>query len=128
LADLIFPASVMVIKFLFKLFIDQRVGLVETTKSLLAFPVDIVFLSFSFGSALLYAMPIPSNSPSIVKSSLILALACLCVAILTIVACKKSDAAMISGKWSICVLFFVSSYILSAFTVFGAIQVRSFVQ
>jgi hypothetical protein len=53
--DLAFPGTVMVLKLLFKLFIEQQVKAVDIAKAILAFPIDIAFLSFSFGAAIIYA-------------------------------------------------------------------------
>jgi hypothetical protein len=124
--DLAFPASIMVLKLLCKLFVDQQVRLLDAGKALLAFPVDIVFLSLSFGSGLLYATPTNQIQAATIKSMFVLLLVCVCMALLTTFICRRSDAALSRSQYWRCGLLFIISYSISSIAIFGALGVRSF--
>jgi hypothetical protein len=126
LGELTFPASIVLLKFICKLFVDQRVQWLDVGKALLAFPIDIVFLSFSFGSGLLYLMPSDQIRTGTIKSMFGLLVICICVALLTTFICRRSDAALTQSRYWICGLLFVVSYCISVVSIFGALGVRGF--
>ena len=129
MGDLAFPASVMFLKFFCKLFVDQRIGWLDAGKAILAFPVDIVFLSLSFGSAILYTIPSSQiKDGATLKSIFVIIITCVIIAILTILLCKKSDAALTQNRPIITAVLFLISYAISLCAVFGAISVKVFLQ
>lgn len=50
-ADYLLPGSVLILKFMFKLFVGHSPRLTDWLKALITFPVDMTFLGFSFGAA-----------------------------------------------------------------------------
>jgi hypothetical protein len=101
--DLTFPGSVMLLKLVFKTTIEQEVKYVDVFKAFLNFPIDIAFLSFSFGSAVLYGLPLTSMRADTVKTILTFVIACIVVSGIITLLCKKSDKAFTKDKnvWSV---------------------------
>jgi hypothetical protein len=105
--EIAFPGSVMILKLVFKIVIEQQLKAVDVTKALLAFPIDIAFLSFSFGAAMLYARPVGSIA---VGTILTFAIALLAV---TTVFAKKSDQSFTLSKFGMTFVHVIVAYVLS---------------
>lgn len=127
LKDLAWPASILLLKFVCKLFIDQNIRLFDVGRALISFPIDIIFLSFSFGSALLYAMPSHAIGNSSIKNMFMLLVLCMIIIISIIFICRRSDAAFTQGKKIWCSFLFFISYVLSAASILCAVSVRSLI-
>lgn len=110
IADYVLPGSVILLKFGLKLSTDQETNTADTLKALMVFPVDIAFLSLSYGSAILYSTL--STQSSILPVKAVLATAFLAIALLlpVIVISKKSERAFIKEKFAIASGLSVFSY------------------
>lgn len=121
--DLAFPGTVMVLKLLFKLFIEQSVKPVDIAKAILAFPIDIAFLSFSFGAAILYAKPPSSIQIGTIREMfVVLLIAIIALMIITVLA-KKSDAAFTLNKYALMFLLVILAYLASMAAIWGALSI-----
>ena len=98
MANYLFPGTIILLKFMLKLFVEQETNKVDLYKALLAFPVDAAFLSVSFASAVL--VTITKANPNVIplyESWGIFAFG-LCILIPVIVLCRKSERAFIKEK------------------------------
>lgn len=118
LIDLALPGSVLLLKAISKLFIEQEVRAVDLFRAALSFPTDIAFLSFSFGAAVLYGLD-PSGQARVGGQMLVL-FAVLCTTILLLVTAltKKSDRSFTADRNGECLMFAAVSYV-GSFTVLG---------
>jgi hypothetical protein len=123
--NIAFPGSVMVLKLLFKMLIEQKLKPVDVAKAILAFPIDIAFLSFSFGAAFLYSRPItaltqddPQKMASIIVGTIVL------LAITTLFS-RKSDDSFNVSKFGKAFLYVVFAYVLSAGAFWGALHIKA---
>ena len=121
--DLAFPGTVMVLKLLFKLFIEQQVKPVDIAKAILAFPIDIAFLAFSFGAALLYAKPPSSIHIGTIREMFVILLLAVMILMICTVLAKKSDAAFTLNKFALMFLLVILAYLASMVAVWGALNI-----
>jgi hypothetical protein len=127
LADLAFPGTVMLLKFVSKILIEQEVKAVDFFKALLSFPIDIAFLSLSFGSAVLLSILGRSSVAAAGKTLLAFVLACLIFSLITIMFCRKSDRAFTNERNIATIVFACLGYLLSTFVLLGSIALGAFV-
>jgi hypothetical protein len=125
LGELGFPGSVMLIKLLFKMFIEQEVRRVDCLKAILNFPVDIAFLSLSFGSAILLAAEARSTVSSAGKTLLAFVVAALILSFLVTVMCKRSDRAFTADRNRASVGWAFLGYFLAFVVLFASIELGS---
>lgn len=95
--DYAFPASIILLKFIFKTVIGQTITRYELAKTAMVFPVDIAFLGFSFGSAVLYSNQNQGSVSSFAKLVLMFAILCIAGAAAIMAMCKKSDEYFTKG-------------------------------
>jgi hypothetical protein len=120
---IVFPGTVLLLKLAFKLTIEQELDAVDVAKALLSFPVDIAFLSFSFGAALLYAKPVSEMHDGTVRNMFVALILAVILLVCTTVFSKKSDKAFTLERfWKSGFLVFVS-YVFSFLALFGAMNV-----
>lgn len=96
--DYLLPGSVIMLKFGLRMTTDQETNGVDTLKAIMVFPVDIAFLSLSYGSAILYSGQIQSASPAPVKAILSAAFIAVALLLPVIVVAKKSERALVLSK------------------------------
>jgi hypothetical protein len=123
LSDLAFPCSVMVMKLLFKLAVEQEIKIVDALRALLVFPIDIAFLSFSFGAALLYAIPAQRIQSGNVRTMFIFLIIGLIGLILITVSAKKSEKLFVADNYKLMMFLSAVSYVLSLVGVWAALNV-----
>ncbi len=119
LVDLAFPGSVIILKFIVKLMVDQQVNGVDFLRSLLLLPIDISFLSMSFGAAVLRNVGASErrlNSTAIFA----FAVACISVAIFTTFLSKRSERAFGSDKTWTALGYAALGYVVSVGALFGS--------
>lgn len=121
--DIAFPGTVMVLKLFFKVCVEQQVKYLDVAKAVLAFPIDIAFLSLSFGAALLYSRPPSVLQDHTIRSMFIALFLTLVLVLLITVLAKKSDAAYNRARYFWTFGFFFVAYVLAAVTVWGALNV-----
>jgi hypothetical protein len=112
-SDYILPASVICLKFVFKLVIGHEVKKVDIAKALIVFPIDIVFLSFSFGAAVLYSIHAKSPAMPTVKEAVLFTICCCLAAAFVALLCKISGKAFESDNNLVAIAFGVISYSVS---------------
>lgn len=129
MGDLLFPGSVMLLKFIFKLLIEQEVRLSDALKALLNFPLDLAFLAFSFGAAILYSMPASAPALQVATMKAILGSMIAAIVVLSILAmmCRKSDKAFTGERLLSAFAIGVSSYAVSLLTVYLALNIKGIV-
>jgi hypothetical protein len=118
LVDYTFPATVALLKFLFRLFINQAVTRVDVARALLAFPIDLAFLGLSFSSVFLGYMQSRISEPLSLKAALDLFLIYIVGAAFVTVFSKLSDSAFIVDRHWSCVGWTIPAYFLSIVAVF----------
>lgn len=128
MADIIFPGSVMLLKFFFKLLIEGELRLSDALKALLTFPLDLAFLAFSFGAAILYSIP-ATTTVQVATMKLIFSLVIAAVVILSILVmmCKKSDKEFTGERLAPAFFIAVASYLISFVVVYFALNIKGIV-
>lgn len=96
--DYLLPGSVIMLKFGLRMTTDQETNGADTLKAILIFPVDIAFLSLSYGSAILYSAQNAPTSALPVKGVLTIAFVAIALLLPVIVVSKKSERALILAK------------------------------
>ena len=91
-AEYLLPGSVLLLKFLFRLLVDQSPRLVDFFKALIAFPVDMTFLAFSFGAATL--VHASAGKESNVRMIITFVVGAVIAALVTTKLSRASDAAL----------------------------------
>lgn len=105
LADLVLPGSIMLLKFSLKAVVENEVKQVDVLKALTMFPVDVAFLSLSYGSAILYANPSLVEGDRGIKTLLATVLVSIIFLLPVIVLSKKSEKAFVlSQSWKSTIL------------------------
>jgi hypothetical protein len=122
-----FPGTVMLLKLLFKLTIEQEIGAVDVAKALLAFPVDIAFLSFSFGAALLYARPVSELHDSTLRQMFVALVIAIVLLVCTTLFSKKSDKAFTREQFIRTSIHILIAYLFSIAALVGAMNVSAFI-
>ena len=111
--DFALPGSIIVLKFGLKMTTDQETNGADTLKALLAFPVDIAFLSLSYGSAVLYTAQNASNEPASVKAILTVAFVAIALLLIVLVLSKKSERALVLAQTKLAGWLSVGGYFLA---------------
>lgn len=102
--DIAFPGTVMMLKLVFKLTIEQQMKPVDVAKAVLAFPIDMAFLSFSFAAAIVYSREDEVLHDLTLRGTIALVISSVIVLLLTTTFAKKSDAAFTLNRfvWMFC--------------------------
>jgi hypothetical protein len=99
---------------------------VDVAKAILAFPIDIAFLSFSFGAAaLLYARPPGTIRDGTIREMFTALVAAVVLIAITTAFSKKSDNAFTIDRFKMMFLHVLVAYILSLVTLWGALNVHA---
>jgi hypothetical protein len=106
MVDYLFPGGVILLKFLFRLVVEEEFKGVNLAKALLVFPIDIGFLSLAFGTTTLTS----SKDISSVKGVMTFAVSYFVALILITVFCKQSDKAFEADSNRLSVLFSTIGY------------------
>jgi hypothetical protein len=122
-AEYLLPGSVLLLKLAFKLFVDQTPKLVDTFKALIAFPIDMTFLAFSFGSASLVQAQIGKAGSSDVKMIISLAVFGVLFAFVTTKIARWSDSALDQNKLIVSGLLALVGYFFAVFVVYWSLVV-----
>jgi hypothetical protein len=125
-AELAFPGTIMLLKFVSKIVIEQEVRVVDFFKALLSFPIDIAFLSLSFGSAVLLSILAKSPVETVGKEILAIVIGCLIFSLITIMFCKESDRAFTNERNIATVVFAFLGYLLSSLVLLGSVEMGAF--
>ena len=83
--EIALPGTLLLTKFLLKLFVDRSATLPDIVSAILALPVDIVFLAASLLAA--YAITTAAGS----KTGLILFTVCICLSLVVVVLWRRSE-------------------------------------
>jgi len=121
LVDSLLPGTVLALKLLFKLTMEQQFSRLEFMKALLNFPVDIAFLSFSFGAAVLLKSQGQGVTPSLV-GVIAFPIICTTLAGVVVVLCRKSDRAFVAERNLLAILFATIGYAVSLAVTFFALH------
>jgi hypothetical protein len=125
--DIAFPGTVMLLKLVFKITIEQQIKPVDVAKAVLAFPIDIAFLAFSFGAALLYARPLGVMHTNGIRQMFVALVVAIILLVITTVFSKKSDNAFTLEKFKMTFLHVLVAYVLSFVAVWGAMNVGTLI-
>ncbi|WP_417612753.1 hypothetical protein [Parasphingorhabdus sp.] len=96
--DYLLPGSIIMLKFGLRMTTDQETNGADTLKAIMVFPVDIAFLSLSYGSAILYTSEISTATTIPVKAVLTTAFIAIALLLPVIVVSKKSERALVLAK------------------------------
>lgn len=121
LADYLLPATVILLKLFFRLFIGHSANKVDLAKVALAFPIDLAFLSISFSAVFLGYMQSRVSNPLSTKSVLGIFLLYVLAAGIVALFVKKSDGAFILDKHLVSVAWTVPAYFISILAIIFSI-------
>ncbi|WP_277970179.1 hypothetical protein [Sphingomonas echinoides] len=96
--DYALPGSIILLKLMLRLGTDQETNGADTLKAILVFPVDIAFLSLSYGTAILYASQGNLTGQVPVKAVLTIAFLAVFLLIPVIIVSKKSERALVLAR------------------------------
>jgi hypothetical protein len=128
LGDIAFPGFVMVLKLVSKLFVEREVSFMDALKAMVVFPIDITFLAFSFGAAILYAIPPQSVHTGSVKKMFAVLIACTILSIVVTALCRKGDKALDQSKFGTTIGWAIVTYGASFCAKLQSLNVTNFVQ
>jgi hypothetical protein len=121
LADYILPGSVILLKFGLRITTDTETNTPDTLRALMVFPIDIAFLSLSYGSAILYSSQNLSADPHTVKAIVAAAFLAIVLLLPVIVISKKAERAFVIDRYgratTLAALAYVMSLSITAFSV-----------
>ncbi|MBB3474259.1 hypothetical protein [Sphingomonas sp. BK345] len=121
------PGCVLILKLLFKIFVDQKPRWVDAFRALLAFPVDVTFLSFSYGAATMALISAARGVQPDAKNVMTLTVAVIIFAILTTKIVKFSDASLDEEKYVLVGLSAVCAYAAAFFVLYFALHCETIV-
>lgn len=121
------PGCVLILKLLFKIFVDQKPRWVDAFRALLAFPVDVTFLSFSYGAATLALISAARGVQPDAKIVMTLTVAVMIFAIITTKIAKFSDVSLDEEKYVFVGLSAVCAYATAAFVLYFALHCETIV-
>ena len=101
------------LKFGLRMTTDQETNGADTIKAILVFPVDIAFLSLSYGSAILYAAQTSAAATMPVKAVLTTAFIAIALLLPVIVVSKKAERALVLSKTKRATLLSVLGYAMA---------------
>lgn len=113
IADIMFPGSVVVLKAIFKVSVERVSTRVDYFKAALSFPVDIIFMSFSFVMSAFTFMQTRQNSPASTKEVLASFTIFIIASLLVTILCRKSDLAFDQDQNKLVLFFAIISWFLS---------------
>lgn len=113
LSDYLLPGSIIILKFGLRMTTESETNSVDTLRALTLFPIDVAFLSLSYGSAILYTRSGIEASPSTVKAILTTAFLAIALLLPVIVIAKKAERALVLSKFRRSFALSVIGYILA---------------
>ena len=128
MGDIAFPGIVMLLKLVSKLFVEREVSVMDAAKALVAFPVDIVFLAFSFGAAILYATPPETIKVGNIKTMFSFMAGCIVIAIVITAFCRKGDKALDQKRFVIMGAFMVFTYVASIYVLLRSFTIGELIK
>lgn len=122
--EFLLPGTVILFKSVLRLMIDRQVTSINFAKAFLSFPVDLTFLSLSYGVAsIVSAQQRGANWPITVTLAVIMLYAL--VGVLTIFVCSKSDRAFDAERnvftAATCFLAYAVAFLTLGITMFGGV-------
>jgi len=96
--DFALPGVIILLKFGLKIATDQETNGADTLKAILVFPVDIAFLSLSYGSAVLYTAHGTGGLTVPIKATITIIFMAITLLIPVIILTKKSERAFVLSK------------------------------
>jgi hypothetical protein len=109
------PAGVIALKFLMKITVEQEVNRIEVTKALLAFPIDLTFLSLTFGVAMIVLLQSRPRDSIPTELALLIFVGYIIAALLVTVFSRKSDKAFATDHNLAAVALVFPGYLISVF-------------
>ncbi|WP_105430210.1 hypothetical protein [Neorhizobium sp. T6_25] len=123
LPDIFFPSSVLLLKFVYKLFIEQEVKALDVFRALCAFPLDMAFLSFSFFAAFVYSIPPQPSAAFSQKDVLSAFLIFLVLTVIVTALCRKTDKAMVAAHYWKSGMLAVFNYCIAVSLLIGTLAI-----
>lgn len=125
IADYVFPGSILFLKFMFKLFVDQKPKLLDAYRAFLSFPIDITFLSLSFGVATLGHLEPSKNTTPNFKMVISFVIISIIIAFLSTKISNYANGVL--DKSCYVKSFFVGAlgYIISCFVIYRSLMIGS---
>jgi hypothetical protein len=120
--DIAFPGTVLLLKLVFKTVIEQQMKPVDVAKAMLAFPIDIAFLAFSFGAAILYSRPPAQIANGTLRDMFIAIVAAIILLASTTAFSKKSGEAFTRERFVMTFVHIIPAYALSLLTLWAALH------
>lgn len=122
-ADYAFPSTVVLLKFILKLALEDRVNKVDTAKALLGFPIDLAYLAISFLAVILSHVQANGEHHASVRLALAIFVAYVAGAALVTIFSKKSERAFIEEKNLKSFGLIVPAYLIAIFGAVLSLQV-----
>ena len=109
--EIALPGTILVLKFLLKLFVDKSATWADGVSAVLALPVDVLFLATSLVAAMVIA------SPDHARDGLILFIVFVALAVLAVVLWRRSDKLFVDDRHGWCAFAATVNFLIS----FGAL-------
>lgn len=127
MVEYIFPGSVLFLKLVFRIFVDQKFKWGIAVKSLYIFPLDLAFLSLSFGAVAMSHATLTAGEKGNIKT--VIASTVICVILLLIITpiARAAGDAVDDSRWWPAAWLCMSGYFLSFIILFGSLNIGAMV-
>jgi hypothetical protein len=116
--DVALPVTLIILKFLFRLFGHKASTWTEIVQAAIMLPIDMLFLAFSFCAAVAVAK---GDSIAGSKWSMIGTLWLVIMTFIVVYCCRESEQRYIRDMGGASLSLFMVSFFISAFTVIGSV-------
>lgn len=113
ISDFAFPGTLLIMKFGFRVVVHREFSRVELFRTGLLFPIDVIFLAFTFCSAVLVNMQKKGHQISDVKSLMMIFCWLVIATFITIVLSRDAEKQFDIGKNISCMIKFTISCLLA---------------
>lgn len=125
--DYIFPGSVLLLKFGFKVCVDQDFKWIEFARSFFIFPADLAFLAFSFGAITIgNAQAELSHQPDM-KAVLATAIICILLLFAVTIISRATNRAFDESKYKKVAVLSTFGYSVAIFILISSLNVGAII-
>lgn len=125
--EYVLPGSVLLLKLVFRVCVDQRFTWIDTLRAVVVFPADVAFLSFSFGAATLAQLQATGEQPIDSRFTLTASVLCVAFVMLASVSSKASERAFDSSQFIRMAALSGTGYCLAALVLYWSLHVGALI-
>jgi hypothetical protein len=112
-SEYVFPASVVVLKFVYKLALGRPVSKVEFFRAILNFPVDLAFLALSFSAIILSFLQVRGRIPISARDGFAFFLIYIVLTAIVTLMARQSDNEFEIDNHGLCIVWMIPAYLLA---------------